>query len=414
MNYVIMRYFPIGRCFRCLSLSVPPVRACGKAGFSAGEQEVSRRMNRRPTESRKEYDSFSPRRAVFAAASPDDHFFEARKKKSPARRLLRLTAFVVAVALAGNLIANRLVSVLRVEVPVRGLGEAFDGFTILHISDLKGASFGEDQLTLRLALQDAPFDAVAMTGDMISALGNPEPFYALLEMLRELNPAAPLYFIAGDDDPEPLSMAYATWGSPFAPWVLGARQRGATLLSWPQCIERDGQRLWMTTSAQLNLDLDYMQKQYELQYISAWQGGDENAIELAEYNLQSLAYTREARADMQARDAIITLTHVPPAPQEALPSSGIAEQIDLVLGGHYMGGLVRLPLLGAVFIPSLSLPRYGIFPGEDTFFGLSYAGRTAICVSPGLGAGDSHYPPFFFRLFNPPSVTLITLVPSAL
>ncbi len=330
------------------------------------------------------------------------------------RRLLGLAALLIASALVVNFIVNRSVAVLKTQVPVKGLLEAFDGYTILHISDLKGASFGSGQSTLRFALRDAAFDAVLMTGDMISALGNAEPFYALVDMLRELNPTAPLYFIAGDSDPEPLSMAYAAGGSPFAPWVLGAQQRGATLLSWPQSVERDGQRVWMTTTSQLNLDLDYMQKQYELQYLSARQDGDENAIELAEYNLQSLENTRTARAQMKESDVFVTLTHVPPSAQELLSSSGFTSQLDLVLCGHYLGGLLRLPLIGAVFIPSLSLDHYGLFPGKDTFYGLSYAGRTAIYASPGLGAKDALYPPFFFRFCNRPSVTLLTLIPSAL
>ena len=372
-------------------------------------------MNRRPTRSRSGYDSFSPAHAArFQAASPDTHFFDSRRKKSLARRLLRLAVLLFLAALLGNFAANAFVFVERVEVPVRGLTEAFDGYTILHISDLKGALFGSGQLFLRFALRDAQFDAVAMTGDMVSQLGNAEPLYALLDALREVRPDAPVYFLAGDDDPVPASMGYAMGGSPFAPWVLGAQQRGATLLSAPLSIERDGQRIWYATSSQLSLDLDTMQRQYELQYLDALDGGDENAIELAEYNLHFLEQTRTARAQMSDRDVIVTLTHVPPQAQELSSAGRRASQIDLVLCGHYLGGLIRLPLLGSVFIPSMGLDHYGLFPGEQAFSGLSYIGRTAVYASRGLGSQDAHYPPFFFRLFNPPSVTLVTFAPSAL
>ena len=366
-------------------------------------------MNRRPTKSRSGYDSFSARDASrFTASSPDTHFFEIRKKRSLARRLLKLAALLLLAVLAVNFAINFFVFVERVEVPVTGLGEAFDGYTILHISDLKGALFGGSQQLLSFALRDASFDAVALTGDMVSARGNAEPLYALIEALHEINPGAPIYFIAGDDDPEPASMDYATGGSPFAPWVLGARQRGAILLSAPQSVERDGRRLWLATSSQLSLDLNTMQRQFEQQYLAAQKGGDQNEIELAEYNLQWLEQTRSARALMKDASAVITLTHVPPASQEVSP------QIDLVLCGHYLGGLTRLPGLGPLFIPSLSLPRYGLFPGAQAYRGLSRAGRTAVYASPGLGSEDSHYPPFFFRLFNPPTVTLVTLTPSSL
>ena len=57
-----------------------------------------------------------------------------------------------------------------------------------------------------------------------------------------MNPDAPIYLIPGDRDPLPASMSYATGGSPFAPWILGAQQRGARLLNSPRLIGRDGPR----------------------------------------------------------------------------------------------------------------------------------------------------------------------------
>ena len=77
-------------------------------------------------------------------------------------------------------------------------------------------------------------------------------------------------------------------------------------------------------------------------------------------------------------------------------------------------GLMRLPLAGPIFIPSETLPLYGLFPGDSMHSGLNRSGRTAVYISPGLGSSDESYPPFFFRLFNPPTVTLITLTPSSL
>lgn len=373
-------------------------------------------MNRRPTESRSGYDSFSPQHATFAAALPDNHFFDPRKKKSAARRLILWTALLLLAALAVNFIVNRFAFVERVEVPVQGLTASFDGYTILHVSDLKGRLFGEGQRMLRFALGSAEFDAVALTGDMVSPKGNAGPLYALIDMLRELRPNAPIYFIAGDDDPAPLSMEYAQGGSPFAPWVLGAEQRGAIWLSAPVSVQRGEQRLWLAASSQLNLDVDTTQRQYELQYLEAMHGGDENEIELTEHNLASLQQTRDARALMAPTDAYVVLTHVPPSAQEltrATPDS-LSARIDLVLCGHYLGGLLRLPFAGPPFIPSQTLARYGLFPGKDTFSGLSYAGRTAVYVSRGLGSEDAHYPPVFFRLFNPPQMTLVTLAASAL
>ena len=365
-------------------------------------------MNRRPQKSRSGYDSFSPRHvAHFKVSSPDTGFFESPKKRRTGRTVLLAALLLVALALLGNLIVNQFVQVRTVGVPVKGLDEAFDGFTILHISDLKGASFGKDQSLLAMVLEDRAFDLVVLTGDMISARGNAQPLYALLDVLREQAPGVPVYFIAGDSDPEPASMDYAAGGSPFAPWVLGAQQRGATLLSAPQQIERGSQTLWLTTGAHLTLDIDTMQPQFEAGYRRAMQSGDENEIELATYNLSWLSATREARQAMGEGDVYLTATHVPPTDNDLTGS--LARRIDLLLCGHYLGGLMRLPVIGPVFIPSQSLPFYGLFPGSATYSGLSRRENTWVYASAGLGGSDDLYPPFFFRLFNPPSVTLLTL-----
>lgn len=373
-------------------------------------------MNRRPNKSRTGYDSFSARHTSrFQASTPDTHFFDTRKKKPAGLYVFAALLVLAAALLVLNLTGNFFVRVIRVSVPVRGLSADLDGYTLLHISDLKGESFGKDQRRLRLALSDNSYDAVVFTGDMISERGSAQPFYELIDLLKSTKPDIPVYFIPGDSDPEPASMAHATGGSPFAPWVLGAKQRGAQLLSSPQAITRKSGTFWLCTPAQLNLDLDTMQGQFEQQYLRAKRSGDENEIELAAYNLQWLEETRSARAAMQESEGYVALSHVPPSREElSAAADSPLSRVSVVLCGHYMGGLLRLPLLGPVFVPSQSLPRYGLFPGDGACSGLHREDRTWIYISPGLGASSKDYPPFFFRLFNPPSVTLVTLTPSTM
>ena len=346
--------------------------------------------------------------ARFSAATPDHNFFDARRK-TPLRLRFALCFFVLFFAVISvNFIVNQFVCVRRVNVPITGLSEEFDGYTLLHISDLKGENFGSRQQRFSSALGKNHFDAVVITGDMISALGNAQPFYALLDQIYALNKDAPIYFIGGDSDPELTSESYFTGGSPFAPWVLGAQQRGAQLLSAPVSVTRDNQSLWLTTGSLLNLDLDTMQGQFEQHYLTALSSGDENAIELATHNLTWLSETRAARKAMQPQDVIVALMHAPPTQDDLL------SQIDLILCGHSLGGLMRLPLIGPIFMPSASLPRYGLFPGPQFHYGLSRQGRTKVYTNTGLGSAGDEYPSFFFRLFNPPTVTLITLTPSSI
>lgn len=374
-------------------------------------------MNRRPNQSRRGYDSFSPRQtAHLHIHTPDADFFESRKRRPLGRRLLLALTAALAIFFAANFICNQFVFVRRVSVPVRGLNEAFDGFTILHITDLKGERFGFGQSFVDLAIGGEEFDLVLMTGDMLSPMGNAQPFYELLDVIAQNNSSAPVYYITGDGDPLPVSMDYAAGGSPFAPWVLGAGQRGAQLLSSPVSIERDGQRIWLTTRAQTSLDLDTMQGEYEKQYLAALASGDENAIEMTAYQLNSLEGLRTARKQMTAQDVYITLTHTLPSAEDtdALHPAALPRTVDLMLGGHYLGGLMRLPIIGALFVPSAEQDNYGILPGGEKYGGLTRAGATWLYEGTGLGSKDPMYPGWFFRLMNPPSVTLITLTPSAL
>lgn len=371
-------------------------------------------MNRRPHQSRSQYDAFSSRRATrFTVSSPDASFFESRKRMPLRSFVLLLVLAALFLVLAGNFIANQFVHIDRISVPIRGLPESFDGYTLLHISDLKGESFGRDQRMLGMALNKADYDAVVITGDMISEHGNAQPLYALLDVLRSRDSVAPVYCIPGDRDPTPSSSVYFPGGSPFAPWVLGAQQRGAQLLSSPQAIRRGDHTLWLSTSSQLSLDIDAMQKQFEQQYIRAYTSGDDNEIELATHNLKWLEETRAARAAMKDSDTYIALAHAP-LDSEELALNPALSRIHLVLCGHYLGGMLRLPMLGPLFVPSGSLPRYGVLPGDAPISGLRRDGRTYVYTSPGLGSSGKDYPPFFFRLFNPPSVSLVTLTPSAL
>ena len=68
---------------------------------------------------------------------------------------------------------------------------------------------------------------------------------------------------------------------------------------------------------------------------------------------------------------------------------------DLVVSGHFHGGLVRLPFLGAVITPQLKIfPRYS--------GGIYREGQTTTVVSRGIG---EHTIPV--RLFNTPEVVVL-------
>ena len=68
-----------------------------------------------------------------------------------------------------------------------------------------------------------------------------------------------------------------------------------------------------------------------------------------------------------------------------------------------IGGQWRLPFGGAIYVP-----EYGWFPPDGLIRGLSYLEGIPQLISPGLGS-DPHYENMPGRIFNAPTVTLITL-----
>ena len=110
-------------------------------------------MNRRPSQSRTGFDSFSPQHtAHFKAAQPGGEFFEPKPRASlgislsaGGGRLLLALLLMTLIALAVNLAVNQFVRVARVTVPIRRMDPAFEGYTLLQISDLKGATYGSHQ-----------------------------------------------------------------------------------------------------------------------------------------------------------------------------------------------------------------------------------------------------------------------------
>ncbi|MCR4908289.1 MAG: metallophosphoesterase [Lachnospiraceae bacterium] len=73
---------------------------------------------------------------------------------------------------------------------------------------------------------------------------------------------------------------------------------------------------------------------------------------------------------------------------------------DLVLSGHVHGGIIRLPFLGGVISPTLTL-----FPKYDG--GIYLKGRTGMIVSRGLGSHTIN-----IRINNPPELLMLYLRPS--
>ena len=103
-----------------------------------------------------------------------------------------------------NYATNRRVELHEEKVSVMGLDKAFEGFTVLHISDLQASPVGSDMKLWRDLLYGKNYHAVVLSGDMVGYKGDYEPLLSLIHTLGEIRKDVPVYFIAGDEDPLPV------------------------------------------------------------------------------------------------------------------------------------------------------------------------------------------------------------------
>jgi uncharacterized protein len=243
------------------------------------------------------------------------------------------------------------VAVRRYRVPIRALPASFEGFTILHLSDLHDKEFGSGGEALINLLKPESFDLVALTGDLVT--GDTPLLTPALDLIAGIGRISdrPVYSVSGNHD----------WRLERGEEFNGRlREVGVRVLSNGfAAIERGKDRLWI-----IGVD-DPITRRDRLD--QALSGTDNNAPRLL-------------------------LAHSPhPYPQ------AVQRGLDLMLSGHTHGGQIRIPILGAPFVPAM-----GLFPRYD--YGLYNSGPTTMIVSGGLG--ESMLP---IRFNIRPEVSLITL-----
>ncbi len=336
--------------------------------------------------------------------------------------MIFVSLFIVVLAMNDRSVSTEYESII-----ITGLPEEFEGYKILHISDLQGKTFGQDQSAISRITQNLSYDAVLITGDMVGENGDPSAFYALLDVL---NSRKPVYFIAGDNDPAPLlteardntTQALTLNQMVLADWVLGAQERGAIFLNAPQKITKGASNIWLLPDTFLNLDIagavELLKEEMEQEKESMLVGIDESkqALPFTSYRYQTMLKAEERLLTYNAQDIIIMLSHEIPTDSQIYVSqdSLSAEELksyypapDLILSGHFCGGEWRIPGIGAFHISSRMSARYGWFPNQKYVSGERSVGGTVVYTSPGLSVTNDTLLPF--RLMNPPKITLITL-----
>ena len=203
-------------------------------------------------------------------------------------------------------------------------------------------------------------------------------------------------------------------------WILGAIERGATYVDAPMCVNVGDSKIWLTPTAFLNLDAiayrdDWREqmKQEEDGTISGL-SSDYNTLPFTSYRYALAEEFYSAVNQISSTDLLIGLSHIVPDDdfiKSASTHDGDGAYLfepELIISGHYCGGVWKLPFVGAFYAPNRMLPRYGWFPAKEDVDGLSRIGETLVYITSGLSTTAS-IPVLPFRLLNSPEVVSLKL-----
>ncbi|MBQ4484514.1 MAG: metallophosphoesterase [Prevotella sp.] len=275
-----------------------------------------------------------------------------------------LAFFIVFVVLYGSFVGVRRLNVNRLEIALKGLPEAFDGYRIVLFSDAHVGSFtGWRQSLLQRdidSINAQQADAIFFVGDLQNQ--RPEELYPVQEMLRSLRATDGVFSVLGnhdysdyiDDDPA-IKIANER------EMVSRQRQFGwKLLLNEHLTLEKQGARLVVA-----GVENDQTRKQMKKR--------------------NDLAKALEGVRD---DDFIILLQHDPGAWQQ---TEWIQPQVSLTLSGHTHGGQVSLFGLRATQL------------SKNYDYGLYREGERQLYVTCGIGG----LVPFRFGVT--PEIAVITL-----
>lgn len=253
-----------------------------------------------------------------------------------------------------------LIETVHLDLYAPRLPEAFDGYTVIQVSDLHMQQMGRRERGLeRLARALPPADLVAVTGDLIHTPAGTEPFLQLAQAFPARDGA---YAIFGNSEHKNGVRPYA--------FSRTLAEHGITpLLNRHVLLERGGARIALAGVDDPVNDKDRLD---------------------------------EALAGVPPDLFTLLLMHSPDGIAEA-----VVRGVDVVLAGHTHGGQVRLPFFGAPYTHSLLGRRM-----SDGYYSRGRLrravgirpGRTQLYVTRGIGVSG-----LSLRFLTRPELTVITL-----
>ena len=235
----------------------------------------------------------------------------------------------------------------------------FDGFKIVHISDLHNKMFGDGQIDILNKVRNLAPDIIVVTGDMIDR--RKYDLETAMIFISGAIKTAPVYYVSGNHE---------AWSGKYPLIKESLIDTGVCILDDTAVELSKGRNTIhiMGLADPAFLTSDYLE------------GTNINKI------------TQQLSHWSTNKDFKILLSHRP-----ELFELYCENKIDLVFSGHAHGGQIRIPLIGG-----LVAPGQGILPKYTS--GSYTKDSTTMFVSRGLG--NSIFP---IRVFNRPEIVVVTL-----
>lgn len=268
-----------------------------------------------------------------------------------------ITIGIIVVILGGFFYwQNNGIVVTKISFGNSKIPKAFDGFKIVHLSDLHNKEFGEGQKRLMKKIQDSNPDLIIFTGDLIDHSKSEKGDESFINSIKDI---APVFYVSGNHE---------AWSGEYDSLLGKLKDAGITVLDNERTrLEKEGQYIEIIGIQDPAFFNNDNKKAFEEEL--------ERLVRLEENN-----------------NFKILLSHRP-----ELMDLYVHNGLDLVFSGHAHGGQFRIPFVGGVLAPNRSL-----FPKYTS--GVHSINNTSMIISRGLG--NSIIP---IRIFNRPEIIEVTL-----
>lgn len=304
------------------------------------------------------------------------------------KRCIVLAVFIVLLVgiVIYTIIDNNRINIVSEEILIDKLPKEFHDFTILQISDLHSKEFGENQKKLLEKINSIEYDMVAFTGDMLQ--DREQSTKQLENLIKGLKNKENIYWVNGNTGPflyDEATGKISYEGEKF-------QELGVKFLNEVNKININGESIYISDGSIISnyIPTEGQRREEQIKY---------------------RAYTERQLSNIPSDGVHIALSHYPLGEEGLKKLSDSKELIthyNLIIAGHYHGGQIRLPIIGALYVPNINSFKDGVLPDEELVSGLYKYGDVNQYISKGLGASDKSIISSF-RMFNTPEINVLIL-----